>query len=109
MARLLELSGQKKYLLILGCLLGAVATVLQFIPAILSYLDLFITTESTTICGKSKQEQSNGNLNSFEENNDRRLDPLSKLLILMLISIYSFSGSGQIATEAIGILFICIL
>jgi len=45
-ARLLELSGQKKYLLILGCLLGAVATVLQFIPAILSYLAMMSVMNS---------------------------------------------------------------
>lgn len=37
------------------------------------------------------------------------IDPRSKLLILLMISIYSFSGSGQIVTEAIGVLLICLL
>lgn len=36
-ARLLELAGQKKFLVILGCILGAIATIMQFIPAILAY------------------------------------------------------------------------
>lgn len=36
-ARLLQLAGQKKILIIVGCALGAIATILQFFPAILSY------------------------------------------------------------------------
>lgn len=36
-ARLLELAGQKKILIILGCVLGAIATIMQFLPAILAY------------------------------------------------------------------------
>ena len=45
-SRLLELAGQKKLLIITGCILGAIATVLQFLPAILSYLSIIEVVES---------------------------------------------------------------
>lgn len=37
------------------------------------------------------------------------LDPRTKIVILLLISIFSFSGSGQLLTEAIGIFLICFI
>lgn len=37
------------------------------------------------------------------------LDPRSKIAILLMISVLSFAGSGQLLTEAIGIGLICIV
>lgn len=62
------------------------------------------------ICGVSKAAQKAGSLNRVKIKFEiPMIDPRSKLLILLMISIYSFSGSGQIVTEAIGVLLICLL
>ncbi len=46
MKRLLELSEQKKYLILAGCILGGTGTVVQFIPAILAYQAMLSVTNS---------------------------------------------------------------
>ncbi|AMP19811.1 hypothetical protein AZF37_00240 [endosymbiont 'TC1' of Trimyema compressum] len=50
-SRLIELVAQKRLLIILGCVLGAVATVIQFLPAILSYLAMITVTEGMFTTG----------------------------------------------------------
>lgn len=35
------------------------------------------------------------------------LDPRTKIVILLMISVFSFAGSGRLLTEAIGVTFIC--
>jgi len=50
-SRLIELAGEKKLLILIGCILGAVATVLQFFPAILSYLSIIEVVEGLYTTG----------------------------------------------------------
>lgn len=66
--------------------------------------------EYTKICGGNKVVQNAGSLNkNVTVKGIAMLDPRTKIVILLMISAFSFAGSGQLLTESLGIMLIGII